>query len=283
MDLDCAEAITLAPHFLPETGMICGRPAALNSHCFYIVSEMKTKKFNDPGADNQNATMVEIRANGATVVPPSQTLVDKHGNDDGEREERAWTGNDLNPATISNQNLLRSVSALAASVLLARAWNSGQRHEIGLALSGTLAHGSIPQEQAIQIVKGICIVTRDTELDDRIQSVHTTYAKLAEGDNVTGMPTLIDLIGDKRVQKIADWLGFSVTPDIAEQAEDKWMPAVLSEWITDAPPETEWILDGLMPRGIACGIGGTGGLGKSYLLLELRDCTEIKLSSAYHL
>src|SRR4051812_20875790 len=62
-DLDCVEAITLAPVYLPPTGAIFGRLSKPRSHWVYIAHAAIKKTFTDPLLDRKN-TLVELRADG---------------------------------------------------------------------------------------------------------------------------------------------------------------------------------------------------------------------------
>ncbi|MBX3408223.1 MAG: DUF3987 domain-containing protein, partial [Phycisphaeraceae bacterium] len=69
VDLDCEEAVTLAPSFLPATGAKSGRPGKPSSHWWYVCEAAKTRKHQDPASKKM---IVELRSTGAqTVVGPS--------------------------------------------------------------------------------------------------------------------------------------------------------------------------------------------------------------------
>ena len=69
VDLDCEEAVALAPEFLPPTGAKSGRPGKPSSHWWYICEGAKTRKHQDPASKKM---IVELRSTGAqTVVGPS--------------------------------------------------------------------------------------------------------------------------------------------------------------------------------------------------------------------
>ena len=68
VDLDCEEAVALAPKFLPPTGAMSGRPGKPASHWWYICEGIKTRKHQDPVSKKM---IVELRSTGAqTVVGP---------------------------------------------------------------------------------------------------------------------------------------------------------------------------------------------------------------------
>jgi len=69
VDLDCEEAVALAPKFLPPTGATSGRPGKPASHWWYVCEGIKTRKHQDPVSKKM---IVELRSTGAqTVVGPS--------------------------------------------------------------------------------------------------------------------------------------------------------------------------------------------------------------------
>ena len=65
IDLDAAEAVTLADQFLPKTGSEFGRASKPRSHRLFV-TKIKTEKFSDLGTneDDETAMVVEIRATG---------------------------------------------------------------------------------------------------------------------------------------------------------------------------------------------------------------------------
>lgn len=109
VDLDCPEALALAPLVLPPTGAIFGRKSKPKSHWLYRCApppETKQFQFN-------KAMFVELRSTGVqTMVPPS---VHPSG------ETVRWDSED-EPAVIEASELARHVSDLAALCLLARNW-----------------------------------------------------------------------------------------------------------------------------------------------------------------
>lgn len=276
VDLDCDEAIKIASHFLPETGMKCGRPAAPDSHHFYICPAIEAKQFRDADAGDHDPMILEIRSNRSmTVVPPSRTLVDKHGDPDGETEERTWTTDDLNPATVSRDELFPALCTIASIVLISRSWKPGKRNETAMALAGMLAHGGIPLEQAKRMVTAVCGITNDAAQEDRIAAVKRTYDKYDNEQEVKGFPALCELIGNKRAEKIKEWLGIRNVPGEATNSLNndtelaEWMEANISEWLENDPPPKDWIINGILQSNIVVGLNAPGGTGKSFLTLMI--------------
>ncbi len=76
INLDCIEAVSLAPLLLPSTGAVFGRPSKRRSHWLYY-SDLPTRKYTDPlwegnkGKDaGGTAMLVEIRSTGAQTLFP---------------------------------------------------------------------------------------------------------------------------------------------------------------------------------------------------------------------
>src|SRR5207248_2910327 len=76
LDLDCGEAIALAPRLLPSTSAVFGRKSSRGSHRLYYSSLTATLNFDDPlvakrnGKGGLKARLLEIRSSGAQTVFP---------------------------------------------------------------------------------------------------------------------------------------------------------------------------------------------------------------------
>jgi hypothetical protein len=69
LDLDCPEALSVALAYLPETGLVSGRPGNPTSHHFYICQPCSA---NATFEDIDGTMLVEIRSTGLqTLIPPS--------------------------------------------------------------------------------------------------------------------------------------------------------------------------------------------------------------------
>jgi hypothetical protein len=112
-DLDCEEAIDLAPLYLPPTGAIFGRKSKPCAHWLYVSSGATFSTFGDPVA---RATLLELRADGRdggahlTLAPPSVA--------DGERRE--WCGPAIEPAVVNPRSLQCAMAWLAIGCLTLR-------------------------------------------------------------------------------------------------------------------------------------------------------------------
>ncbi|MEI7685950.1 MAG: bifunctional DNA primase/polymerase [Planctomycetota bacterium] len=216
IDLDCQEAVALAPDFLPPTGWISGRRTKPKSHYWYIAKILKSKKFQD-----DKGMLVEIRSTGGqTVVPPST-------HPSGERYE--WAEHD-HPAKIAAAELHRAVSYLAAAALLARNWpKEGNRQNIALAVSGYLLRGGLPQEDVAKIVESAARVAGDEEHDKRAATVANSAAKLGNNEPTTGGPSLADLTSGKVVELLEKWLNLKARSSVGQRKSKRTQAAALIE------------------------------------------------------
>ena len=196
VDVDAAEAVCLAPTFLPETYCISGREGKPDSH-FWFYSNVTYEKFNDPV---DGSCLVEIRSKGQqTVVPPSR-------HPDG--GVYYWT-KDGDPAKVDPGDLRSFVAALAACSLISRYWFEGTRHQISLALAGLLLTGGKSEEAATLFIQSAADAAGDEEAAKRVEDVRTTAAALARKDNVVGRSALAKLLpgdGKKITEKLVEWL-----------------------------------------------------------------------------
>jgi hypothetical protein len=109
VDIDCAEAVTLADLYLPATRATFGRPSKPRSHRLYTAPGAVYESFVDPLTGD---TLLELRAGSGhqTLFPPSIT--------DGERRE--WCGDVIAPRLTRAGLLQVAVAWLAVGCLVAR-------------------------------------------------------------------------------------------------------------------------------------------------------------------
>lgn len=112
VDLDCDEALNLAPDFLPPTPAITGREGRPRSHWWYICEKSKTIQLTDPQAEEKAATLELRSTGGQTVVGPSV-------HPDGSRYDLL----DGEPARVPYGLLRAAVYALHDEVLKVRGHN----------------------------------------------------------------------------------------------------------------------------------------------------------------
>ena len=114
VNLDCSEAIQLAPQFLPPT-LSFGRPSKPKSHWLFTAKGAETERFSDPipDEDSKHKTLVELRSTGSQTVFPGSTHVGG--------EPITWTAGKVTPLTVIAANDLHNrVVRLAVASLIAR-------------------------------------------------------------------------------------------------------------------------------------------------------------------
>ena len=276
IDLDCQEAIAVAPFILPRTGAIFGRPSKRSSHWLYysdlsVTAEGAAQRFVDP---KNKQTLVELRIGGdkgAQTVFPGST------HESGELI--SWEA-DGEPADV--KDLEQAVRKLAACSLLARYWPRGKssRHDLALAIGGFLARAGLPPAQVKVAVEAIARAAGDEEWRDRRQAAEDTATAFQQGKRTRGYPSLREAFGADVAEKVAEWLNYSedksedksnADDDVAaEEGEQKSPPLLwldMSTW-DDAPiPERKWAIKDRVPLNQAGLFSGEGGTGKSILEL----------------
>lgn len=229
VDLDSSESRFLADAVLPLTGAVFGRPSSRRAHRLYrVLVAIPTTKFRDSTItrdDDERAMLLELRSTGAhTLVPPS---VHPSG------ESIAWEEYG-DPAEVDGASLLAACGRLAAMALLVRHWpGMGGRHDAALALAGGLLRAGWAVDDVADLVRLVADAAEDEEVDDRVAAVRATAVAFAHGKPATGWPSLSDLIDERVVGKIRNWLG--VTGSSNEEAGD-WRGAPVEEpWSLPVP------------------------------------------------
>ena len=201
VDLDCREAIAAADELLPQTEMVHGHISSLRSHRYFRPKGiLKNKQFIDPRLKNSKsarAMIVEQRAHGQTVVPPSINLRT------GEPVEWDCAGE---PATVDGDELAAAVAQVAAAALLGRYWPNGSRHFATLALAGMLLRARWASGEVERFILAVGSAAQDEETSSRLHDVVSTAQRLDTEQPVTGAPTLAELIGEDIVAKVREWL-----------------------------------------------------------------------------
>jgi hypothetical protein len=203
IDLDCMEAIKLAPRFLPFTPAIFGRLSRPQSHYLYFC---ETSKATFKNADGN--MLVELRSTGGQTVFPGST----HPSG----ECIAWHV-EGKPATVSAKIIRAAVALLAACALLAQVWNTGSRHDLALSIAGGLQRAGWSREGAIKFILSAADAAGDKELNDRAKAASDTFTKAETGASFNGWPSVEAIIGDKSVQRIQEF--FSVAAETITPAQ----------------------------------------------------------------
>lgn len=199
VDLDCDEVIAIASRFLPKTNSVFGRKSRPRSHYLYQCKDVKPIKFNDPDPpDSGDACLLELRSTGQqSVAPPS---IHPSG-------ERVRWDEDGEALGVSPNDIVAALEQLAVAALLARRWKKGARDQITLSLSGALLRAGWKGEEVTEFIVTIADSANDDETEKRVAAVEDTKEKIDAGKEVTGIPTLVGLLGEKTVNAICEWLG----------------------------------------------------------------------------
>ena len=201
VDLDCDEAVRLAPHILPPTAAVFGRAGNRSSHRLYVSPDLKTTKFQA----KDDGMLLELRSTRLqTLFPPS---VHPGG------ETIIWVKQGA-PAEVDAGDLLEACEILAAAALLVRHWpDQGSRHGVALALAGAMLPAGWSVKDVKLLMEIVTTEAGDEEVDDRVRAVADTHHRLKCGQRVTGMPRLAELMGDDVVKSLAKWLGLDASVD----------------------------------------------------------------------
>lgn len=192
VDLDCREAVALAPNFLPPTGAVFGRRSKPNSHWLYIVDHALAKTISL--TDDAKGTLVELRSTGGqTVFPPS---VHPSG-------ERVSWSKSTGPAPVDVQILERAVRALAAAALLSRHWPTDGRHSLSMPVGGVLARVGYTVDEIDRTVRAICTYAGDPHVEDRVRTAHDAAERLAQDRTAYGLPQLREILGEGVTKALA--------------------------------------------------------------------------------
>lgn len=227
-DLDWPEACALADLNLFALARF-GRFSAAGSHRLVLCPELKgIKKYDIPelkgteGLPEEHATCVlEVRANGHTMAPPS---VHPEG------EAVAWE-NDRTPPRWEAGLVLSSAGLLAFLSVVARFYPAqGSRDDFCMALAGALLSAGLSPEEADRCVVRVAEVAGDEEAGKR-RKAGQTAAKVEAGEAATGIPRVVEMLDLPEAvgKRFRLWLG------IAEGRTDARPEVVYSENIL---PET---------------------------------------------
>jgi Bifunctional DNA primase/polymerase, N-terminal len=167
VDLDCAEALAIAPYVLPSTNARFGRPSKRESHWLYTTDLAATADKASLQFRDAKKMLVELRTGSATLG--AQTVAPGSTHESG--EAISWSENGT-PAVVDGDNLRQRVSALAAYTLIARHWpaEGDGRHEAALSLGGFLARARRKPEAIKVIAEAIAKAANDPHWKDRARA-----------------------------------------------------------------------------------------------------------------
>ena len=257
VDLDCREAIDLAPVCLAAT-LCFGRKSAPRSHWLYTVPGIDRIEFKDPDRNGDEAMIVEIRGNGCQTVFPGSVHKDT-----GEPIE--WSDTDTGtPEDARKDQLIRAVSALAACVLFVRSW--GNRQDMTLYLAGALLKAGHSAEIVRGVLSAIIEMAGDEEPKKRKSAIEATIKKFEDGKDVAGVSKLEKLMSPGRFALVVEWLGLS-------RKKEKEAPGPCDVVYVNAADikmrPIEWLWDGYLARGKLHILAGAVSTGKTTIAMAM--------------
>jgi hypothetical protein len=276
VDLDCAEALTLAPYFLPATDAIFGRQTRPRSHWLYVVPIPSKISFIDPISGKR---LIEVLTNGQQAIFPGSTH-------EGTGELVEWS-KDSEPARVSEADITKAVKRLGAATLLAHNWpQEGSRQDAALALAGGLLRAGLSETEAARFIEAVCEAAGDEETRERVKTVCYTSRKLEIGASVTGWTRLSEILDKRIVSRACDWLeaqarnsGNQTTQGREATAQGKKESAqrptihfnfsTLDELLSESEEETAYVWENTLPRGGFSICAAKPKVGKSTLARNL--------------
>jgi uncharacterized protein DUF5906/bifunctional DNA primase/polymerase-like protein len=207
-DLDAIEAVVLAPHFLPKTGAIYGRPGKQCSHRLYIVADPEAKAWI-VWRDDEKKVLLELRLGGDGKGAQSVMPGSRHTSG----EIYAWNANGK-PAHVTCAELKAACAKVAAGALLMRHWpEKGALHDCALGIGGFMARAGWSPEEVEHFVLAICSELRDVrEPKKHAKTARDSAEAFAKDEPVRGFPWLKETFGEdvaNAVAKIVDYGGGS--------------------------------------------------------------------------
>jgi hypothetical protein len=130
----------------------------------------------------------------------------------------------INPSLNESINEITTTESSQIVSILASAYRNGNRNDIIFALSGFLRHGGFVLGAAETVVKELCKITDDEEIENRLAVMRNTYNKANDGKPITGRNGLIKLL--ERIMDVE--AATQITNDIS-QVLNKNTDQVLSQ------------------------------------------------------
>jgi Bifunctional DNA primase/polymerase, N-terminal len=237
VDLDCKEAVALAPHFLPRTNSIYGRPGKQRSHYLYMGDDAGDPKARLALTDETKATIVELRHGGNGKA--AQTVLPGSLHPSGERY--AWH-EDGPIATVPFPALKAAVTKIAVGTILMRHWPEGPhgRHELALGVGGFLARAGWSSADVEHLVDVVCRETDGVDwAHDHARTAKESAESLASGGQARGMPWMIETFGKPVAKHLAKLLGYRSRDAVEDPTPADGRPVIKVGTLTTTATEAE--------------------------------------------
>jgi len=272
LDLDCAEAVIIAPYILPTTKAIFGRASARASHHLFYSDladsvEIANIEFTDPTRPKDEGLLLEVRVGGGgkasqTVFPPSVHTT-------GEPITWEEAGE---PLTTDANELLQSAAAVAAYSLLARYWpaTGSGCHSAARIVGGFLSRTGKRPEVVRTIVETIAHAMHSPRHRELSRTAEDAAKAYRDGKHAFGLNGLRETFGVDVANKVAEWLSYTgdVDPPKPEEQQDQTKPLIQSsaQFVAGFVPP-DYLIDGLLQRRFIYSLTARTGGGKTAIVL----------------
>jgi hypothetical protein len=166
--------------------------------------------------NNTKSQLIQLLAEGYQVVAPP-SVVKGH--------EYRFVNPDVPVAVLDDravEKMERMVEALARYEKIiagfADAWSEGHRHNLSLWLNGALRKAGVPRFEAAVVIKSICLLADDPEINDRLTALKTTYERPLE--EIAGWSRLKEeleaIVGPEKAEQL---LGLLPRPKESEESK----------------------------------------------------------------
>ena len=225
LDLDCSEAIILAPDFLPDTGFKYGRKTARASHWIVRLNRaVPSIKLIDPVIGNKKGlgTIIELRCTKEDGTIGLQSVAPGSIHEDTGELIEFESGASRVIHTADADAVVEAVNRIAAITLLVRYFpaEGAGRNDALLAIAGTLARAGWSEADAIAFNLGIYRLLWGGAANRTacVSEVRATFAKHANGSKLYGIPKLKGKIDARVVSTALEWLGIGASFEFAAAA-----------------------------------------------------------------
>jgi hypothetical protein len=225
VDLDCKEAVDLAPHFLPRTDSIYGRPGKRRSHYLYKCDDPDPKasiKLND----EHGGCIVELRLGGAGKG--AQSLMPGSTHTSGERYQ--WDVDGI-IASAPCATLKAAITKVAVATILIRNWPAqGSRHDAVLMLGGFFSRAGWNADEVEYFITTVCAVHGEAaDPAGAGRTARDSAEHRAEGGQVYGFPQMKETFGEAVAKRVAQLIGYRSRDAVAEPSPVDGRPVIKLE------------------------------------------------------
>jgi hypothetical protein len=243
-----------------NTPFIFGRKSKPRSHFFVRLSDEFDRH------DRRFLFMSSVRALGLNMeIRGHKENNELHTNLPGGQHESGESVTWFNPAKVEEHlsvtpplvgidDFARSLRKAIVTAKVVGYWHSGQRHELALGIAGLLAKNYkammedagdpdmmkivLDQNDCDQIIRAICEIAGDEEVEDRIAAIRGTWKK-DNTDNIAGYHKLVAIMGEEDARLLRVSLAGSPFMDRLEE---------LNELVAYYAPEGAFIILSDVPK-----------------------------------